>query len=421
MISRLKYLVFSALVAGPAAALPSIEEYADLVSVSDGRKTVNDLVFGDHVDPDLVYVPFDRVELLTEDGRPAFGLTYNTEGGMLNFSVRATYSEARKRLIQRLASDGKRVKPLAPTSGGWSLSVFGAERAISLGIGTNSDGQSINTILPDVPVAFSMFLPKAAVAYVVNAFKTGANVALKYQYTFRGVLTPFTVRASVNWQNFSNFVQNETLVDTEGCTAEGSESFWPNFLGGGSSQNKSCLNTHTDIRDVVRTAIQRQHIKIHSLSSGRDGDQRMLDEITKLILSRQFKPRQSFWKPIDLPQTPVTCDVGGDGNFESSCFGMTSSYVWNREWTWEEVEQTFEITSQEVAYLPGAVGGHLNVMCERHPELFLNVDTDAQGCPTRWDARTGISTPQNGGPPVAPVNPNNDRAIDEILIHGVGL
>lgn len=394
---------------GAALAIPSVEQYADLVTLSDGRSTSTAIVFKDDSDSRVVYIPYDRVTLENgDDGRPRFGLVYDEQGGFLSFSVRATYSADRKRLVEEYKSKGYNVRVLPPISGGWTLSIDNGEKSFIVGM----EG-GVKTVLPDVPVAMSFRLKREGIAYITRAFATGSNVSLNYVYTFRGSLTPMRFRAEINWSSFQRNVQDLSIINTMNCSTSGDSSIFPDWLGGGDSSSRSCASTSSDVRSVVRAASETQSVKIWSLGGGADQD-RLLDELTRLVLAKTFKPLASSWAPLTPMRAPLECSASGSGSFSADCAGNASTFVYNAETIWEDKTYTYDITSQGVVNLTAAVGGSLNAFCDTNAELFVHARTGAKGCPTVWDDR-GIRTSEEGGPWVAPISGNIPSVTPPVL------
>ncbi len=386
-------------VSGSAHALPTVENYADFVEIRDGRKatdTSDVLMFADNENPNAFYVPYDQIELVKIPGsdKPAFSFVFNEDGGIVTFTVRASHSAARKATIREMITQGKQVKPLAPIGGGWMLGVVGK----SVSFTVNGQPLNIQTVLPDVPVSLQLKLDKTEVGLLVQAFKTGANVSVNYVYQFRGATTPFWVHASVNWFSFRNFLQTQTLIATQHCEQsqnEGGFLFWTS-----SANAKACGNSFSNVRDIVRTAIQNQTVRIVSLQSGTDTEERTIDELTKMIISKQFKPMDLAWEAITPTPPTTSCEVGGSGSFSASCYAEANSFVWNNTTAIENISEDYYIQSQGVMTLPAAVGGSLNAFCGTNPDLFVHSRTGKTGCPTTWDD-SGIKQQGNGGP-VAP-------------------
>lgn len=381
-----------------AFALPSLEDPAALAAL--GRGETPAIVFNDDADPYVKYVPYDKVEITRDaSGRPAFSFVYNEAGGLMNFMVNATYSPERAATIADLKARGYTVKPLAPISGGWNLTIASSDTSFFAGV-----TPKVETVLPDVPVALSIQLKRESVAYVVHALSTGANVGVNYTYTFRGVLTPFRMRASVNYELVNSAFKEHEQKFFKACDAGAS------IIGDNSANAKACHFSPTDIRTVTQNLVERQVIKITSTSTPDTPEYaRQIQEITNLITGRMFKPSATLWSANDsnVPDASVVCEAGGEGAFDASCTAMAASLQRLEANQYENRSLVVEITSQGIQKAPAAVGFSLGYICEKHPELVRytgGANPASNGCPTQWD-EGGIKTPALGAPPVAPLRP----------------
>lgn len=381
----------------PALALPNLENTASI----DPRALTTAIMYEDNADhSSIIYAPYDRVEIAKDPrtGGPAFGFVYNEQGGIMNFMVSAGYTRERRQLIQQARERGLTVKPLPIIAGGWSLTIDTGDTSFFAGI-----TQRIETVLPDVPVAMSVQLKPTAVAYVVQALTTGADIGVNYSYTFRGVLTPLNVRASVNFKSFSKFWSESTASTYSNCEFEGDE------RGGSSATAKACGTSPRSVQQTVRNAVEENIIKIYSMGEmGSEKYDRQIQEVTNMILQRSFKPLTSAWQPLTpTAPPPPECTVQGNGRFYSSCTTSATAYTLKTDETIEDRSVDIEISSQGVQTVPATVGFSFSYMCNSHPQLIKyagGVNRSASGCPTEW-TNDGIKTPESGGPSIAPPRP----------------
>ncbi|WP_437565204.1 hypothetical protein [Sorangium sp. So ce542] len=391
--------------AAPALALPSLENTARLESTALSPATV----YEDHADLEVIYMPYDRVEIAKDPrtGGPAFGFVYNEQGGIMNFMVSAGYSSERRRLIDEYRKKGKAVKPLPIISGGWSLTIDSGETSFFAGV-----TQRVETVLPDVPVAMSIQLKPIAVAYVVHALKTGADIGMNYNYTFRGVLTPLTVRASVNFHAFSRSWSESSATARATCEDNGDVS------GGNSATAKACATSTRSVMQVVRRAVEKNTIKIYSMGEvGSERYDRQIQEVTNMILMHSFKPLPSLWKPLEVTAPTLECSVSGSGRYHSRCAASATAYAYRSDETMEDRSVEVEIVSQGVQTVPGAVGFSFSYMCSNYPQLIRyagGARQGGEGCPTEWTDQ-GIQTPETGGPEVAPPRPESPHSPPPIV------
>jgi|GEM_PF-4186790 len=421
----LSLIPLSTLVSTMALALPSAEKYADITKLGDASssqlsdETQIPIFLADHDDPNVLYAPYDQVYLKEPmgagaDPRIKFGLAYDENGGFLSFTVRAGYSASRAAYIKRYQSEGKQVKPLTPISGGWTLTVNSKNSNVF--IGATEDPK---TVLPDTPTAMSVLIGPTAIQYIVSAYKTGASLGVNYNYTFRAVLTPFKMKASIHWQNLQLFLQNESKVLTKSqFEAKATFPTGPFGLFKFGTNVKASSSSAAQIRNVVKVGIERQWVKMWWRAGGGSMSEqartdRLIDEVTKVVLSKVFKPIESKWAPIDAAAPSVPdCQTSVNGTGAAACYATGSSYVHNAEFNFEDKYYDYDITSEGIENLPGIVGSSFSYMCEDHPELFIHVRTGATGCPTKWDNDgKGIVThlqpdaPPPVMPPVSPAAP----------------
>ncbi len=393
-----------------AYSLPSAEKYADITVLADPDKggldsTMQPIFLQDDEDNTLYYAPYDQVyikdPLGSDDQRLKFGLTYDEAGGFLSMTVRAGYSPNRVKQIQILKNQQNpngvknRVVPLMPISGGWTLSMSSKNTDLILGA-----FEQIDTVLPDVPVAMSVFIAPKAIQYIVSAYNTGASLGVNYRYTFRAVLTPFKMRASIHWTNFNLMIQNEWQIATASEVAVGGCYF------GICASGKSGLQTHNTIRQLIRVGIERNYIKITYMGGGGNASEedrynRMIDELSKVVLAKVFKPMETSWKPIENEPAQAECKVSG---VIGACHSMAITHVYNSEVTFEDRYYLYEVEAKGVVNLPAVVGSSFSYLCKDHPELFNHIRTGAQGCPVKWekDGKGIQTTPEIGKQPVLP-------------------
>ncbi|MDQ3232641.1 MAG: hypothetical protein M3Q07_12550, partial [Pseudobdellovibrionaceae bacterium] len=385
-------------------SLPSAEKYADIALLADPDKggldpTMQPIFPQDDEDPNIFYAPYDQVYIKdpvgSADERLKFGLTYDEAGGFLSMTVRAGYSPNRVKAIQTLRGEGKKVLPLMPISGGWTLSMSSKNTDLILGA-----FDQIDTVLPDTPVAMSVFIAPKAIQYIVSAYNTGASLGVNYRYNFRAVLTPFKMRASIQWTNFTAMIQNEFQMATASEAAVGG------CLFGICATGKAALQTHNTVRKLLRVGIERSYVKITYLGGGgsaseEDRYNRMIDELTKVVLAKVFKPMESSWKPIDNGPVKAECKVSG---VIGACFSASIAHIYNSEVTFENREYTYEIEAKGIVNLPAVVGNSFSYLCKDHPELFNHIRTGAQGCPVKWerDGKGIQTTAETGQQPVLP-------------------
>jgi hypothetical protein len=420
-MSRLIYLGTGLLLAGislRANALPSAEKWNDIFKIAKGNEAPVDdqlipIFFGDTDDPNLYYAPYDRVTVFPPAGepdqRPQFGMAYNEDGGFLSFTVRAEFSKARKDAIQRYQQEGKRIAPLAPIAGGWSLTITDKNSEIFLGA-----VDTVQTVIPDTPAALSLWISRKAIYQVVTAYTTGASLGVNYNYTFRAVLKPMQIRANINWSSLQSFLQTESRIavksEAEGCT----------YLC--LNKGKVSLASQGQIRNVLKRAMEKQVVKIWSRSGGGDMTEterqnRLADELSKIVLAKVFKPMESNWMPVTVPEPKAECSAPG-GKFFSFCGASAVNWTWNKEVTIENKEYTYDIVSEGIVNLPAVVGSSFSYMCRDHPDLFINIRTGATGCPMKWeDDDLGIQTDRELGK--EPNLPNFDPANPAPVMTGV--
>ncbi|WP_437565218.1 hypothetical protein [Sorangium sp. So ce542] len=389
-----------------ARALPSVEQAGALEAVGDAKRQGSPIALADHERDDLFYLPFDRVFLqpLDDAGRPQFGLTYDEEGGLLGLTVAAGYSEAARRLAERLRSEDKTVVPLVPSSGQWNLTIQQKD-GTSFVIGTTD---RIETSLPSIPVALSASLPKAAIAYIVSSFRTGAGVGVNYTYKFRGARNAVTFRASVNWTQARSYIKTQQ-IDTSGSCTSVSASGVLSWVNIGASY-KACKSDISNIRKITQSLVEKQVIKIYSLGTATGELKNVIDTLTKLVATMTFRPtlQPSQRLPDAVPQG-TECDAGNPRNtpmvagiqlFVGHCSVEGHNYVYDEEIQFENKEYVYTVQADEYQDYTGAVGANFGDLCVSQPQFFVNARSGAEGCPTRWGDR-GIETHLTTGP--APV------------------
>jgi hypothetical protein len=420
LLTRAALMLAAATLCGAAAALPSAENAGFLVDVQSVKKG-SPIYLIDHEDPKKAYVPFDRIYLVDideNDERPQFGLTYDENGGKLGMTVRAGYSVAAARLVEQLRADDFQVGPLMPSSGSWTLAM-----ATPSGL-TNTIGiaQKLDTVLPTSPVAIEIMLPRETIAYVVHAFRTGFGVGVNYLYNFRAVRQSFTFKASVNWTRVRSYIKEQNIVAEGGCTkvdANGGIS----FLAVAASY-KSCFTDTSNVRKIVQALVTRQDIKLfYTGPTDNDRVNKMIDEVTKLVLHMNFKSELKDSERLPDEAVPnAECDVSekapsrgvpnlpppaGLSVFVGHCSKKAHRYVYDSELIYENAEYSYLIQTSDIMTFPGAVGGGFGELCVRYPTFFIKVNApqgEQFGCPTQWNTTTGvIQNPSNGGPqPVLP-------------------
>lgn len=380
--------LFGLAIAGQAIAFPVFESDKSSLNISknDFGGFSATIFLEDHDDSDLLYVPYDEVQIsVNEDTeRPIFNFSYGEDGGNLTFAVQASFKKSTLRKIQRKERDGYRVVPLPIESGGWTISAGGGTSSVT--VGRSFD---ISTVFPTIPFAVSIELTKAQVKYILGGFRSGTALALNYHYKFKALSQTMSFKAEVNWSNYRNFVQEETVVATASCKSKsGSAGF---FGIGSSSGSRSCHQTFSDLREITRVAVEDQVLKIYSVSNGGQGSKdKAIEKLTDLIISRQFKPIDSVWEPLSADirascsaKTSDSSAFGGmvSLNYSSAkCSSSSSAYFWNEETIIEDKSFTYIVESSGTSDYNGHVGGSLNVLCEESPELFFNVDTMEEGC-----------------------------------------
>ncbi len=401
-----------------AFALPSAEHYGDLVAISKNTAAANaekgaPLAFKDTDDDSQFYVPYDQLYIAKDNqNRPMFGLVYDEAiGGKLSFAIRAGYSQDVADTIALMRTkkteDGRPIKvsPLAPVSGRWMLAMNKEGMGeIYLGAVENKD-----TVLPNVPVAFDMLIKPKYLGLIVDAFRTGGGLGLNYQYTFRTVLTPFQFKASIHWKHFHSFMQDELKTMTvKEAQAKGCWGIFGTCLVSG--QAKATSTNYSQVRNVVRKAKTSQIIKIWWRGGDLDANaeqrtERMIDEITKLVMTQMFKPINASWQVIDTPAPSAGCstEVSGQWGGGAACYANATSYVYNSDQNFEEVYYEYNFKIEKIAVMPAIVGGTLGYLCKDNPDLFYHRRLKAPGCPTEWTDK-GLLPAGSGGPqPATPV------------------
>jgi hypothetical protein len=385
-----------------ARALPQVDKYVDLSRLANGEDPA--IVFADHENPDVAYVPYDRVKIALDPDtqRPAFGFVFNEDGGLMNFMVSATYSDTRRATIAALQQSGKLVRPLPIVSGGWAMTVTTGSQSFFLGV-----TDKVSTVLPDVPVAFSVQMSRNSIAYLAAALRTGATVGINYKYAFRGATEPSFVRGSVNFFEFHNYLQTANVSKGKNCV-EGT-----NVSGSNQATWEECGTPTSELRQIVKTAVEGQTIRIVGYGDASSEERaRMIKDMTDMIQSRMFKPQPTRWQPIERDVDDPVCNAGGTGWYNTWCSGNSSLSLINSETSWENRWIDIEIVSQGVATFDAAVGFSFAYLCERHPSLIRYVQglRSTEGCPTLWDGG-GLQQAGQGGPglgtprPDAPVTP----------------
>lgn len=400
-MKRLIYLGTGVLLAGislRANALPLVEKWNEVARLGMGDKAPLDdqqmpFFIRDSDDSNLYYAPYDKVTVFPPAGepdqRPRFGMAYTEEGGFLSFTVRAEFTKERKEAIQRYQGMGKRVVPLTPTAGGWSLTLSDQNSEIYLGA-----IDSPRTVIPDTPAAMSLWIGSKSIRQIVTAYTKGANLGLNYNYTFRAALKPMQIRANINWSSLQTFFQNESKIAVKGETEECT------YLC--LNKGKVSLASQGQIRNVLKRAMEKQVVKIWSRSGAADMTEtemqnRLADELSKIVMSKVFKPMESNWMPVTVPEPIWECSAPG-GKFFSSCAASAVNWAWNKEVTIENKEYTYDIVSEGIVNLPAVVGSSFSYMCRDHPDLFINIRTGAKGCPIKWeDDNLGVQTDRELG------------------------
>lgn len=397
-----------------ALALPTIEGGGVAMSVAEPGKQGSPVVLADDADPNLVYLPFDRIYLQELDdgtGRPQFGMVYDEKGGYLGFTVAAGYSKAALDLARSEKAAGKRVAPLIPKSGTWTM-VVSQKDGTNLTIGATS---KVETNLPSIPVPLATMLDAQSIAYVVNSYRTGAGIGAIYNYKYRATRTAFSFRANVHWNNVRRYVKEQNVETSGKCTSAGGGALIYSVFVGGSY--KGCQTSTSNVRKITQALIERQDVKLIYTGTPTD-DQKaaMIDEVAKLILHMTFKPTLQPSERLPGAEIPSTeCEakdprpVGGVipaapvSVFASHCTRKGHNYVYDEEVLFEEKTYTYTIESRSIDDYDGAVGGLFGDMCKTRPDFFVKTD-GTQGCPTVWaNDGTGIKTHLNGGPqPVLP-------------------
>ncbi len=400
---------------GTSFALPQMDQGLVISKVQDPAKGTNPIFVQDSERPNKVHMVWDRVyiqPLNDGTGRPQFGLTYNEQGGLLGLTIAAGFSREAMRERDRLVGEGKEVVALQPSWGSWQFTVQNSD-------GTNQvlrTTSTINTALPSSPVALSLMVDATAIAYVVNAFKTGAGVGVNYIYKFRGLRPAAGVRASINWSQVRSYIKTQNVGMETSCFRGSISGTYAWFTGDASG--KLCEQSTSNVRRITQALIENRTIKISNwTTSGPSARDYITKKVAELLTAMTFSPALSPTTPLPDATTPVgeECTTGdarknatlpGAPNLNISisyCNKRSNTYIYDEEVLFENRIYEYEILDQDISEYDGAVGTHFGDLCVSQPNFFINTRTGAQGCPTVWD-NTGIHTTSELGLPAPVVN-----------------
>lgn len=435
-----KALGFASLLAcaSSAMALPSFDSFEQLADyqTDNGFLDTTQVIF-DNRNPDVVYVPWDQVEIVNDStGRPKFGFAYTEIGGKINLVVKAGWSDDSREVIEDFLDEGYIVRPMPVIAGAWTIAGYDLEAGIPRTVARAENLPNFNeTVFPTSPMGLSFNLEADEVKLMVGLLQTGASLIVNYNYSFRAATPQTSFEMTIDQERVTE-IFNERVIsvgrncilrpnggaDVTSCNEDGFDLVWDRDEDGNSTVNMEESSFSTlDVETLTRVAIEEQAVTIRDFNMTED-ERENARRLAERYIQSTFFDTLAF-TPVDssfgLDEADY-CKIEGHPCTTVECQGYGQALLRKSLSDIQRVTKTVTLESWGTQILRGHVGYALSQACTEMPDNIVYIPGDGSefqfGCPTSWNPRVLASgeQPDNAEPGSVTTDPTGEVYGDRV-------